>query len=270
VLDEDTDTPLSERQPCPNCGSRARSFDVIITGEADVFTPTASDKATIFVAYPYKIPEDDYRAAFAAVEKEFPNVEFIYADDEITNTHVLNKIRRMISDATFSLFDITMWNANVALELGLAIGMELDYYILFDPTKSGPDVPADLGGIDRIQYASYAELTAGVSKLMRQQFGAPTPVDEKEDKGLMEQIEALKRMIPEIVGAEPGQMIGGIASSIDVPVEFAQHMVRPMIGEELETRGVRRGTRYYVKGQAPAEDQDDETDGQENLLSSND
>jgi hypothetical protein len=41
----------------------------------------------------------------------------------------------MMTDAAFSLFDTTLWNANVALELGIAYGRGLDYYIRFDPTK---------------------------------------------------------------------------------------------------------------------------------------
>jgi hypothetical protein len=32
----------------------------------------------------------------------------------------------MIEEAEFSIFDVTTWNANVALELGVAMGKGLD------------------------------------------------------------------------------------------------------------------------------------------------
>ena len=38
------------------------------------------------------------------------------------------------------------------------------------------------------------------------------------------------------------------------PVEIAKIVVRPLVGSELETSGVRRGTRYYPEGEAPPTD----------------
>ncbi len=98
------------------------------------------------------------------------DVEFVYADEEITNKHILDKIDGIMRRAEFGLFDITRWNPNVTLELGLAIGRDLDYYILFNPTERA-DAPSDLGGIDRIQYHDYTELRQGLRKLLRQKFG---------------------------------------------------------------------------------------------------
>jgi hypothetical protein len=129
----------------------------------------SSVPATIFVAYPYGISKADYRGAYTKAAKGF-DVEFVYADEEITNKHILDKIDGIMRRAEFSLFDITQWNANVTLELGLAIGRDLNYYILFNPTER-PDAPADLGGIDRIQYHDYTELREGLRKLLRQKFG---------------------------------------------------------------------------------------------------
>jgi hypothetical protein len=40
----------------------------------------------------------------------------------------------MIEESEFAIFDVTTWNPNVALELGIAIGSEQDSYILFNPT----------------------------------------------------------------------------------------------------------------------------------------
>lgn len=212
----------------------------------------SGDPAQIFVAYPYSFSEADYRGVFSAIEDDY-DVEFVFADAQITNKHILDKIVGMIEGAEFSLFDITTWNPNVALELGVAVGAKLDYYILFNPQADDQDdVPADLGGIDRIQYTDYAELRAGLEKLMTQQFGAPEDAEEKAGDEVATQLDALRKSIPGVVEQEPGLQIGGVATAIGVPVEHAQVLVRPLVSEGvLETRGVKRGTRYYLAGTAP-------------------
>lgn len=221
------------------------------------FVAAAPDAETenriVFVAYPYSFPKDDYRGVFTEVGEEY-DVSFAFADEELTNKHILEKIATMMTAAAFSLFDITSWNPNVALELGLAYGRGLDYYILFDPTHGDPDVLSDVKGIDRIEYRSYTELKKHVSKLIRDQFGAPEKEQAAEGALVVAQLEELRGRIPGLLGREPGQPIGGIASSLGVPVELAQTLVRPLVGSELETRGVRRGMRYYPIGQAPPEE----------------
>jgi hypothetical protein len=212
---------------------------------------------SVFVAYPYDFPQDDYRGSFEAVRGDFDVVDFVFADQRITNKHILEKIISMIQEAEFSLFDVTTWNANVALELGVAIGARLDYYILFNPAMQQGDVPADLGGIDRIQYTSYGELKAGLERLMTQQFGAPEPSEKTRQAGseVMTRFEELQSQIPEIVRAEPGLQIGGIASAVGLPIDVVQVIVRPLIGEQLATRGVKRGTRYYLADDAPPDEE---------------
>jgi hypothetical protein len=100
----------------------------------------------------WRTPIPFQRRPFNEIAKAF-DVIFEFADEKITNKQILEKITSMIAGSRFSLFDITGWNTNVALELGIAIGMNKDYYLLFNPThESNPygDVPADLGGLDRI------------------------------------------------------------------------------------------------------------------------
>ncbi len=209
---------------------------------------------TVFVGYPYRIPAEDYRPVFQSVGEEY-DVTFVFADAELTNKHILEKIAEMISATDFSLFDITYWNPNVALELGIAYGRGLDYYILFDPTKEAADVLSDLRGIDRIEYQTYAQLRQELAKLIRDQFGAPE--ESAPGSGVMEQIEAMRARVPEILATDPGLSIGGIASSLGVPIELAQTIAKPLVGRVLETRGVRRGVKYYIAGTAPPEDEEE-------------
>jgi len=80
-------------------------------------------------------------------------LEFHFADSSITSRHVLDRIRTGIVRTDFSLFDITNWNANVTLEVGLAEGLNRDYYILFRPGQGAKaEPPADLKGLQRFQY----------------------------------------------------------------------------------------------------------------------
>lgn len=105
---------------------------------------------SVFVGCPYK-PEAHYRALKTAFDR-IP-LEFHFADTSIRTQHVLDRIRRGIVRTDYSLFDITGWNANVTLEVGLAEGLNLDYYILFKPGRgSKSEPPADLKGVQRFQY----------------------------------------------------------------------------------------------------------------------
>lgn len=130
------------------------------------------------------------------------------------------------------------------------MGRGFDYYILFNPENEEGDVPADLGGIDRLQWTSHAELQGELSRLMRQQFGAPP--EERDEKAkergaqVTEHLDAISEEIPDIVKREPGMAIGGIASSMGVPIEVAKSLVRPLVDQGmLQTEGVKRGMKYF-------------------------
>ena len=73
------------------------------------------------------------------------------ANDRITSDHLLVKITSELEKCDFAIFDITGWNPNVCLELGLAKGMGINYYILNNNTVK-KDVPSDIKGIERVDY----------------------------------------------------------------------------------------------------------------------
>ncbi len=61
----------------------------------------------IFVAYAYNIYDKrDYRKVFNNLERAY-NVRFIFADEKITNMHILQKIISFIRGSDFSIFDIS-------------------------------------------------------------------------------------------------------------------------------------------------------------------
>lgn len=105
---------------------------------------------SVFVGCPYT-PKKRFETLRRTLDR-LP-IEFVYADSSIRSQQVMERIRRGITRTDYSLFDITGWNANVTLEVGMAEGLNKDYYILFRPgqgSKSEP--PADLKGVQRFQY----------------------------------------------------------------------------------------------------------------------
>jgi hypothetical protein len=105
----------------------------------------------VFVGCPYggKFKFD----AFKSCLEKIP-FRFFYADTRLQTKHLMEILRKYIATADFCIFDISTWNPNVALELGLADGMDAEYYILLN-RKLSQGVPADIQGIQRIEYANY-------------------------------------------------------------------------------------------------------------------
>jgi hypothetical protein len=111
-----------------------------------------------FVAHEFSAEKkDDLRGA---IENALAGLGLTpyYADNELRQGHIFtDKILPEIRHTRFGIYDISNpQKPNVFLELGAAIAMEKPYFII---CKSGTDIPADLEGLDRIEYQSYADLT---------------------------------------------------------------------------------------------------------------
>lgn len=196
----------------------------------------------IFVAYAYNIYDKrDYRNVYAQLEKAY-GVKFIFADEKITNMHILQKIISYIRGSDFSLFDISGWNPNVTLELGIALAMSENWYIGFNPEKTTlDDVPSDIKGIDRIQYKSFTELSEKLSALLEQRYPkveARQPLDDY--------VESLRTEILSLIEKQPGLKMQEIADIMRVNIKMAQMIVTPLVGSALKTEGQRRGAKYFI------------------------
>jgi hypothetical protein len=201
-----------------------------------------ADSRQIFVAYPYKIyPPDDYRKVYADLEATF-KVKFVFADAKITDLHILQKIADLIRESRFGIFDISGWNPNVTLELGLAYGMREKAYIAIDPAKTPMDeVPADLRGIDRIQYSSYTQLQEGLARLLEQEFPVLAKAAQSDPLAELQQ-RLLDRMRPTI-----GYTMGDVVKLLGTNTKVAQLVVDVLLENHLTATGERRGKRYFKK-----------------------
>ena len=110
---------------------------------------------SIFVAYPYRLGPS-YRAALATRFAD-SGIEFRYADDTLLNGHVMEKIRRMMTEVDVSFFDVTDCNPNVMFELGYALGAEEPGFVVVQ-RDAVDKLSADIAGWDQLRYSDCADL----------------------------------------------------------------------------------------------------------------
>ena len=197
---------------------------------------------TIFVACPYQLfPLDDYKKTYEQVGKAY-GVTFQFADEQFTSKYVLEKVADYIRSADISLFDITGWNPNVALELGIAVGLNRKYFILLNTQIETKDAPSDIKGIDRLQYASLSELEAKLSLLVKQVLPTSIPSESA--------FELLRQRISDYLTEKPGERAVEIAKALGEEAFLLRSALQTMTNSGLlTTTGATKGTRYFIKGQ---------------------
>lgn len=198
----------------------------------------------VFVAYPYRLyRKDAYRNAFRKLERTF-NVSFLFADEKITNIHILDKIVAYMKGADFSIFDITGWNPNVTLELGAAYGLGLDWFICFNSNKGNAvDVPSDIKGIDRVNYKNLQELSGKLALALEERVEKRASADN-----IGPRMERLRKRLKLILSNGKGFRADQLAAALETTVESIQVLLEPMIkAKEVRFSGVRRGRKYFLK-----------------------
>jgi hypothetical protein len=202
----------------------------------------AKQSKQVFVAYAYGLYDKrDYRKVFSNLERAF-GVRFIFADEKITNMHILQKILSYIRSSDFSVFDISSWNPNVTLELGIALALSEDWYICFNPKETDlKEVPSDIRGIDRIQYNSFADLEDKLTALLDQRYPRSTRV------GVDDYLAKLDDDITALLKREPGLGVVEISEVLGVNKRMAQVAVRQMLdAKALRSEGKTKGVKYFL------------------------
>ena len=155
-----------------------------------------------FVAHEFSRQErDDLREA---IEKAFEGtgLNAYYADLEVRQTYILEKIKDRIFRTQFGIYDITNTKKpNVFIELGLAMAAEKPLYII---CKKSTEVPADLAGLDRIEYESYKELTELIRAKIVKGEGEIEKLKQRDRESYSED-DVLKKCV-ELIQAESGEM----------------------------------------------------------------
>jgi len=112
----------------------------------------------VFVGHVFAHSEiDDLRKAISKAFRRTPFAPY-YADVDVQEGHILiDKIIEKIRQTEFGIYDISLpEKPNVFVELGMSMGSGKPYYLI---ARSGSKIPADLAGLDRIEYVSYTDLS---------------------------------------------------------------------------------------------------------------
>lgn len=113
----------------------------------------------VFVAIPYRskliVMDDVYELGIKAALQEL-NYEPLRADEKpVLGRDLMCNICRFIQESVFGIVDITDWNPNVLLELGMMFGWGRTAVIIKHEKSK---VPSDLRGALYVEYASVSSL----------------------------------------------------------------------------------------------------------------
>jgi len=113
----------------------------------------------VFVAMPYRSElidmTDVYELGIAPAVEE-AGLQPLRADDRFLTGDLMCNICYMIRGSSLGVIDITGWNANVLLELGLMYGFGKPAVLL--KHERSIDIPADLRGILYVEYGNVGSL----------------------------------------------------------------------------------------------------------------
>jgi CheY-like chemotaxis protein len=123
----------------------------------------------IFVAMPYsssKWDMDDFYAA--AIRPAIEECEYVplRADERFHSGGLMCNICRCIQESFLCVVDISDWNSNVLLELGMMYGMGKTV-ILLKHKESAEEIPADLGGILYVDYKNVSTLKSNLQDCLK-------------------------------------------------------------------------------------------------------
>jgi hypothetical protein len=113
----------------------------------------------IFVGHAFTEKKmDDLRESIGGALSALPNFELkpVYADQVVGSGHILDKIKTLIAQSVFCIFDITENDRpNIYFELGFAHGIRKPHFLI---CQSGAKIPSDLAGYEYLAYNSYKHL----------------------------------------------------------------------------------------------------------------
>lgn len=138
----------------------------------------AERQKVVFLGYPFAL--DYIRPAVERAAEGLATI--LVASDTLRGQPLLQKIEAMMGEADLSLFDLTLHNANVAAEFGIAHGKGLKYAILYCTDESLNPTPGhdsslftDLRGWDSLLYGDASELEDKLRKYLPGLLALPVP-----------------------------------------------------------------------------------------------
>lgn len=134
--------------------------------------------ATVFFAFPYSF-EDEYRRVLIAACHDL-RAEYIFGDGSVSTGALVDKMSNSIEGSDHAFFDITGFNPNVMMELGMAYQNKRKIYFMYHSKKhkDSPSakafkelVPTNIRGQDHFEYASFVEFDAKIRSALKNALG---------------------------------------------------------------------------------------------------
>lgn len=136
----------------------------------------------VFVAMPYRSDLIDmidvYKLGIAPAIEE-ARLQPLRADDRFLTGDLMCNICYMIRESGLGVVDVTGWNANVLLELGLIYGFGKPAILL--KYEKSTTIPADLSGILYVEYGNVGSLR---ERLLKCFYDLGYVATEKENKAV--------------------------------------------------------------------------------------
>lgn len=134
--------------------------------------------ARVFFAFPYNV-EDEYRRILIAACHDL-RTAYVFGDGSVSATTLIEKMSHDIEACDHAFFDITAFNPNVMIELGMAYQHKKRVYFMYDERrhKNAPAtkamkelVPTNIRGQDHFAYSSLVEFNLKVRGALRNALG---------------------------------------------------------------------------------------------------
>jgi hypothetical protein len=131
-----------------------------------------------FFAFPYGF-EVDYRLTIKRACHDLDVIP-VFGDEIRKSKALVDKICEAIEECELGFYDITGFNPNVMIEIGMSYCAERATFIMLNSAChkqsqavriEGRDIPSDLEGQHRLEYSAPGELDAELRKTLRQALG---------------------------------------------------------------------------------------------------
>jgi len=148
--------------------------------------PRTSTATTCFIAIPFKEEMVTTAKTIIKVLRKF-GIQYYLAKEDITaGQDILCKICHNILQSDFGVVEATYANPNVMIEFGMLLALRKPVFILLDESRMQTSkLPADIVGLERVQYKNQEKLSERFAKGIRG-FVQRLNIEERQLQSLIE------------------------------------------------------------------------------------
>lgn len=182
-----------------------------------------------FISEPYDNQRSEREKS---IKEAIKGYKFVISDHEKSNISITCKICRQIQSAQFGIVDISNYNRNVLIELGMLFGFNKPVLILLKRpkpnvlkrlNKSQIEIPSNILGIEQIRYSSFPELT----KKLKEALNFLLEISKKQAEYVLDVEQILRSQIQNLELTILSKKIR--ASNIDGEVQFYNYIAETPI-----------------------------------------